>query len=124
MRGARRASRTRRSRGSIALVCSAGAPRGRDPVNSYVAFRGTASGGNTASMTGEVGAGRPLITATSTGFAVAYRSALGLRVFDGAGTRTLDPDPAVFDLVTWADRAVLVWTTIGDARPRLTRLCP
>lgn len=96
----------------------------RDPVNSYVAFRGTASGGNTASMTGEVGAGQPIITATSTGFAVAYRSSLGLRVFDRAGTRTLDPDPAGFDLVTWADRAVLVWTTIGDARPRLTRLCP
>jgi hypothetical protein len=96
----------------------------RDPVNSFVAFRGTASGGNTASMTGEVDAGQPILTATSTGFAVAYRSALGLRVFDGAGTRTLDPDPALFDLVTWADRAILVWTKLGDARPRLTRLCP
>jgi hypothetical protein len=96
----------------------------RDPVNSYVMFRGTAGGGNTASMTGEVGAGQPILTATSAGFAVAYRSALGLRVFDRAGIRSLDPDPAVFDLVTWADRAIVVWTTPGDARPRLTRLCP
>jgi hypothetical protein len=96
----------------------------RDPVNSYVEFRGTDGGGNTASMSGEVGAGQPLITATSTGFAVAYRSALGLRVFDRGGPRTLDPDPVVFDLVTWADRAILVWTKLGDARPRLTRLCP
>jgi hypothetical protein len=96
----------------------------RDPVNSYVEFRGTAGGGNVASMSGEIGAGQPLITATSTGFAVAYRSALGLRVFDRAGTWTPDPDPALFDLVTWADRAILVWTTLGDARPRLTRLCP
>jgi hypothetical protein len=96
----------------------------RDPVNSYVEFRGTDGGGNTASMSGEVGAGQPLITATSTGFAVAYRSALGLRVFDRGGPRTLDPDPVVFDLVTWVDRAILVWTKLGDARPRLTRLCP
>lgn len=96
----------------------------RDPVNSYVELRGTAGNGSTASMSGEVGAGQPIITATSAGFAVAYRSALGLRVFDRAGTSTLDPDPAVFDLVTWADRAILVWTKLGDARPRLTRLCP
>lgn len=96
----------------------------RDPVNSYVEFRGTDGGGNTASMSGEIGAGEPRITATSTGFAVAYRSALGLRVFDRGAPRTLDPDPALFDLVTWADRAILVWTKLGDARPRLTRLCP
>lgn len=96
----------------------------RDPVNSSVAFRGTAGGFHFASMTGEVGAGQPILTATSTGFVVAYRSALGLRVFDRGGTRTLDPDPALFDLVTWADRAIVVWTKLGDARPRLTRLCP
>lgn len=106
------------------MVCTLGRWMDRDPVNSYVEFLGAAAGGNVASVSGEVGAGQPIITATSTGFAVAYRSALGLRVFDRAGTRTFDPDPALFDLVTWADRAILVWTKVGDARPRLTCLCP
>lgn len=96
----------------------------RDPASSIVELRGSAGENLTASATGEANPGQPVIAATSTGFAVAYRSAQGLRVFDRAGTRTLDPSPALFDLVTWDDDAIVVWTKTGDARPRLTRLCP
>jgi hypothetical protein len=95
----------------------------RDPVNSYVEFRGTAGGGNVASMSGEMSTALPIVTATSAGFAVIYRSSAGLRAFDGAGARTLAPVAGLADLVTWADRAIVVWTTATGA-PQLTRLCP
>jgi hypothetical protein len=95
----------------------------RDPVNSYVEFRGTVRGSGAASLPGETGVGLPAITGTSTGFAVLYRSAAGVRVFDAAGARTLAPASALADLVTWADRAIVVWAVPGGA-PRLTRLCP
>jgi hypothetical protein len=95
----------------------------RDPVNSYVELRGTAAGGNVASMSGELNVELPLVTATATGFAAIYRSSAGLRAFDAAGTRTLSPTAVLADLVTWADRAIVVWTSATGA-PQLTRLCP
>jgi hypothetical protein len=104
----------------------AGAARGwmdRDPVNSYVEFRGSAGGSGTASMPGETGVGLPVVAATSTGFAVLYRSTAGVRVFDDAGRRTLAPPSALADLVTWADSALAVWTAPGGVT-QLTRLCP
>jgi hypothetical protein len=95
----------------------------RDPVNSYVEFRGTVRGSGTASMSGEMGTGLPLVTATSNGFAVLYRSTAGVRVFDDAGARTIAPSDALADLVTWNDAALAVWTTPAGA-VQLTRLCP
>jgi len=95
----------------------------RDPINAYVEFRGTISGGNVASLSGETGTAQPLVTATSTGFAALYRSSAGLRAFDAAGSRTLSATAVLADLVTWADRALVLWTTPAGA-PQLTRLCP
>lgn len=95
----------------------------RDPVNSYVEFRGSARGSGTASMPGEASVGLPIVTATSTGFAVLYRSSAGLRVFDAAGARTLAPSSTLADLVTWSDSAIVVWSTAAGV-PQLTRLCP
>jgi hypothetical protein len=94
----------------------------RDPVNSYVEFRGTARGSGTASMPGEIDVHLPIIAATSTGFAVLYRATAGVRVFDATGPRTLAPPGALADLVTWGDAAFAVWTQAGTTR--LTRLCP
>lgn len=94
----------------------------RDPVNSYVEFRGTAGGSGTASMPGEIGVGSPLVAATSTGFALMYRSTAGVRVFDAAGASTIAPPGALADLVTWGDAALAVWTTAGTTQ--LMRLCP
>jgi len=101
----------------------------RDPVNSYVEFRGTAGQGGTASMSGETGVNAPIITGTSTGFAVLYRSTAGLRVHDASGTHTLAAFASLTgfvplaDLTTWTDRAIVLWTTpTGDTQ--LTRLCP
>jgi hypothetical protein len=95
----------------------------RDPANSYATFRATAGGSGTASMANEVGVGLPIVTATSTGVAALYRSSAGVRVFDAAGARTLAPSTALADLVTWDDRALVVWTTAAGA-VQLTRLCP
>jgi hypothetical protein len=114
---------------SVSVASSAG-PHGagivwleHDPANTYVQFRGTGSGGGTASMAGELGVKSPSITATPDGFALLYWSLAGLRVFDGAGTRTLTDSALLADLVTWDERALVVWTTSSGA-PRLTRLCP
>lgn len=95
----------------------------RDPVNSYVEFRGTTAQGGVASPSGETGVNSPLITGTSTGFAVIYRSTAGLRVHDTSGTRTLSASASLADLVTWGDRAIVLWTTANGAL-QLTRLCP
>ena len=94
----------------------------RDPVNAYAEFRGTAAGSGVASLSGELPR-NPIVTATSTGFALLYRAQLGVRVFDAAGRRTLVAFDALADLVTWADRAIVVWSTPGG-QPQLTRLCP
>ncbi|HWO26447.1 MAG TPA: hypothetical protein VNO30_47290 [Kofleriaceae bacterium] len=113
-----------------ATVAAAAGPLGagiawmdRDPANSYVEFAGTGGGGNVASMSGETDVGLPLVTGTSTGFAVAYRSSAGLRVFDRGGARTLAATAPLVDLVTWSDLALVLWTTATGA-PQLTRLCP
>lgn len=97
----------------------------RDPANSTVALRGT--GADTSNVVfaggpGEVDVGSPIITSTSTGFAVAYRSADGLHVFDAAGSRRLAA-VGFADLATWFDNAIAVWTTPAG-EPRMTRLCP
>ncbi len=95
----------------------------RDPVSSNAEFRGTGGASGTASGPGEAGVGLPIVAATSTGFAVVYRSSLGVRVHDAAGVRTLAASAGFVDLVTWADRAIVVWTTMSGAA-QLTRLCP
>jgi len=108
---------------STGAVGAAMAWMDRDPANSYAAFRAPAGGSSTASMAGEIGVGLPIVTATSTGAAVLYRSNAGVRVFDAAGARTLAPQAALADLVTWGDRAIAVWTASSGA-VQLTRLCP
>jgi hypothetical protein len=95
----------------------------RDPVNSYAEFQGTAGGGGVASMSGEVNVRSPVVTSTSTGFAVLYAAGTDLRVVDAGGARTLAPASALADLVTWGDRAIVVWTS-PEGFPELTRLCP
>lgn len=114
-----------------AIVAASGGPDGAgiawsesDPANVSIEFKGTTTRGGTASASGQTGEGAPMITATSTGFAVAYlQSPEALRAFDAAGNRAIAPAARFADLVTWADRAILVWTTpAGDAQ--LTRLCP
>lgn len=95
----------------------------RDPASSYAAFRATGGASGTASMSAEIGVGSPVVTATSTGVAVLYRSPTGIRMFDDAGARTLAQLGAQADLVTWGDRAIAVWAD-PTGMVRLTRLCP
>lgn len=95
----------------------------RDPANSYATFRATGGASGTASMSGEIGVGLPIVTATSTGVAAMYRSPAGIRVFDAAGARTLAQPGAQADLVTWDDHAIAVWADPTGA-VQLTRLCP
>lgn len=67
--------------------------------------------------------GGPLVTATSSGPAITWRSPAGLHGFDSAGARVVGDMVGLATLVTWNDRALAVWTTPPGAL-RLGRLCP
>jgi hypothetical protein len=65
----------------------------------------------------------PALTSVPPGFTLIYRSAAGLRTHSNGSFLTITPSFGFADLVTWADRAIVVWTTSAGA-PQLTRLCP
>jgi hypothetical protein len=108
---------------SAGLAAAAMAWRESDPASSSVWFNDTSGQAGATSVASDPGPGLPLITATSAGLAVTWRSSLGLRARDASGVRTISPTAGLSTLVTWDDRAIVVWTTpAGELQ--LTRLCP
>lgn len=99
----------------------------RAPTSAYMALKATRtiSSGTHTLGTNEAGIALPIAALTSvpSGFTLLYRSATGLRAHSEAGFHTLAPSFGLADLVTWADRPIVVWTTSAGA-PQLTRLCP